>query len=167
MVPLKIVSNVSRLKPALNLNRVLADLNRGSNSLNSISGRKKDVVGRNIGEFWGHLWSAEKMVWWAFPPSLNTQNTYYLNDVYTGCDRVAFSWVEISNLQNEVTKGPYTLIFLTETISRTDEGQPRPKYIFNKCGTNNHFFTLLRFGPPPWPNLNLILIPMFIGKYNS
>ena len=37
--PLKIVSNVSRFKPALNLNRVLADLNRGSNSLNSISGR--------------------------------------------------------------------------------------------------------------------------------
>ena len=35
--PLKIVSNVSRFKPALNLNRVLADLNRGSNSLNSIA----------------------------------------------------------------------------------------------------------------------------------
>ena len=33
----KIVSNASRFKPALNLNRVLADLNRGSNSLNSIS----------------------------------------------------------------------------------------------------------------------------------
>ena len=31
-------SNVSRFKPALNLNRVLADLNRGLNSLNSISG---------------------------------------------------------------------------------------------------------------------------------
>ena len=37
MVPLKIVLNVSRFKPARNLNRVLADLNRGSNSLNSIS----------------------------------------------------------------------------------------------------------------------------------
>ena len=37
LVPLKILSNVSRFKPALNLNRVLADLNRGSNSLNSIS----------------------------------------------------------------------------------------------------------------------------------
>ena len=37
MVPLKIVSNVSRCKPALDLNRVVADLNRGSNSLNSIS----------------------------------------------------------------------------------------------------------------------------------
>ena len=28
------------IKPALNLNRVLADLNRGSNSLNSISGEE-------------------------------------------------------------------------------------------------------------------------------
>ena len=37
LVPLKIVSNVSRFKPALNLNRILADLNRGSNSLNSNS----------------------------------------------------------------------------------------------------------------------------------
>ena len=38
LVPLQIVSNVKRFKPALNLNRVLADLNRGLNSLNSISG---------------------------------------------------------------------------------------------------------------------------------
>ena len=37
LVPLKIISNVSRFKPALNLNRILADLNRGSNSLDSIS----------------------------------------------------------------------------------------------------------------------------------
>ena len=29
---------------------------------------------------------------------------------------------------------------MTETISRTDEGQPRPKYIFNKCGTHIYFF---------------------------
>jgi len=29
---------IVRFKPALNLNRVLADLNGGSNSLNSISG---------------------------------------------------------------------------------------------------------------------------------
>ena len=36
----QIVSNVSRFKPALNLNRVLADLNRGSNSLNFIPGRR-------------------------------------------------------------------------------------------------------------------------------
>ena len=47
MVPLKIASNVSRFKPALNLNRVLADLNRGSNSLNSISDRfyRIDMMG--------------------------------------------------------------------------------------------------------------------------
>ena len=37
---LKIVSNVSRFKPALNLNRVLADLSRDSNSINSASGFK-------------------------------------------------------------------------------------------------------------------------------
>ena len=36
-LPLKIVLNVSRFKPALNLNQVLEDLNRDSNSLNSIS----------------------------------------------------------------------------------------------------------------------------------
>ena len=39
MVSLKIVSNVSRLKPALNLNRVLAVLSRDLNSLNSASVR--------------------------------------------------------------------------------------------------------------------------------
>ena len=27
---------------------------------------------------------------------------------------------------------------------RTDEGQPRPKYIFNKCGTNIYLFLLYR-----------------------
>ena len=37
MVSLKIVLNVSRFKPALNLNRVLADLSRDLNSLNSAS----------------------------------------------------------------------------------------------------------------------------------
>jgi len=31
-------------------------------------------------------------------------------------------------------------------------GQPRPKYIFNKCGTNIYFFTLQSFGPSPSPN---------------
>ena len=30
-------------------------------------------------------------------------------------------------------------------IDRTDEGQPRPKYIFNKCGTNIYFVTLLLY----------------------
>ena len=48
------------------------------------------------------------------------------------------------------------IIFVTETISRTDEGQPRPKYIFNKCGTNTIFFTSHRFCPSPSPNLKKI-----------
>ena len=38
------------------------------------------------------------------------------------------------------TKFSLFVIFVTETISRFDEGQPRPKYIFNKCGTNIYFF---------------------------
>ena len=47
----------------------------------------------------------------------------------------------------------FFLIFVTETISRTGVGQPRPKYIFNKCGTNIYFFfTLQRFGSSPSPN---------------
>jgi len=36
------------------------------------------------------------------------------------------------------------LIFVTETISRTDKGQPRPKYIFNKFRTKIYFFLLYR-----------------------
>ena len=43
-------------------------------------------------------------------------------------------------------------------IVRTDEGQPRPKYIFNKCGTNIYFFTLQRCGPSPSPNFKTITI---------
>ena len=31
---------------------------------------KKGVVGRNNGELWRNLWSDEKKVWCAFPPSL-------------------------------------------------------------------------------------------------
>ena len=46
-------------------------------------------------------------------------------------------------------------IFGKEAILRTDKGQPRPKYIFNKCGTNIYFFTLQRFGPSPSPNFKL------------
>ena len=50
-----------------------------------------------------------------------------------------------------------------ETISRTDEGQPRPKYIFNKCGSNIYFFTLQRFGPSPSPNFKAFLL-LLINK---
>ena len=42
---------------------------------------------------------------------------------------------------------------MTETISRTDEGQPRPKYIFNKCGTNIYFFLLYRGLVHPHPRI--------------
>ena len=38
LVPLKIVFNFSRFKPALNLNRFFADLSHGSNSLNLDTG---------------------------------------------------------------------------------------------------------------------------------
>ena len=34
-------------------------------------------------------------------------------------------------------------------------GSPRPKYIFNKCGTNFYFFTLQRNGPSPSPNFSV------------
>ena len=57
MVPLKIVSNVSRFKPALNLNRVLADLNRGSNSLNSATGYPKIPSAKSL-HFWFTAWSS-------------------------------------------------------------------------------------------------------------
>ena len=49
------------------------------------------------------------------------------------------------------------LTFVTETITTTDEGQPRPKYIFNKYGTNIYFFTLQRFGASPSPNFKLTI----------
>ena len=40
-------------------------------------------------------------------------------------------------------------------IVRTDEGQPRLKYIFKKCGTNIFFFTLQRFGPSQSPSFEI------------
>ena len=57
------------------------------------------------------------------------------------------------------------LIFVTETISRTDEGQPRAKYIFNKCGTNIYFFTLQRFGPSPSPNFKWTICFVFNPRF--
>ena len=47
-------------------------------------------------------------------------------------------------------------------IVRTDEGQPRPKYIFNKCGTNMYFFTLQRFGSSPSPDFKFHISYIFI-----
>ena len=43
-------------------------------------------------------------------------------------------------------------------IVRTDGGEPRPKYIFSKCGTNIYFFNLQRFGPSPSPNFKKALV---------
>ena len=49
------------------------------------------------------------------------------------------------------------ITFVTETISRTDEGHPRPKYIFNKCGT------LQRFGPSQSPNFKRDIYKLHIA----
>ena len=54
--------------------------------------------------------------------------------------------------KKEVCKAQF-LNFVTETISRTDEGQLRPKKFVNKCGTNIYFLLYRqRFGPSPSPN---------------
>ena len=59
---------------------------------------------------------------------------------------------EIINFQNKM------MVFLTETISRTDMGEPRLKYIFKKnVELTSTFFTLQRFGPSPSPNFKCIL----------
>ena len=55
-----------------------------------------------------------------------------------------------------------------ETISRTDEGQPRPKYVFNKCGTNIYFFILQSFGLSPSSNFKYIyFVKSFIIQTKS
>ena len=52
----------------------------------------------------------------------------------------------------------YIITLLHYPIARTYEGPPRPKYIFNKCGTNIYFFILQRFGPSPSLNFKLLHI---------
>jgi len=56
-------------------------------------------------------------------------------------------WVKYINKNEKpcLLKG----LFVFNLCEETNEGQPRPKYIFNKCGTNIYFFTLQRFGPSP------------------
>ena len=63
LVPLKIVSNVSIFKPALNLNRVLADLNRGVNSLNSISDFLVSYLVKSITSVNGKLFNFFPVLW--------------------------------------------------------------------------------------------------------
>ena len=60
--------------------------------------------------------------------------------------------IHVYKFRPERTGFEFVFNLCEETISRTDEGQPRPKYILNKCGTNIYFFTLQRFGPSPSPN---------------
>ena len=57
-----------------------------------------------------------------------------------------------STSKNTVVGGQAWAWWLVTDVQRTDEGQPRPKYIFNKCGTNIYFFTLQRFGPSLSPS---------------
>ena len=52
-------------------------------------------------------------------------------------------------------------------IVRNDEGQPRPKCISNKCGTNIYFFTLQRFGPSPSPFKCYILLVILANGHED
>ena len=71
---------------------------------------------------------------------------------------IMFFMLIIVNVIIGVIVNQFVFNLCEETISRTDEGQPRPKYIFNECGTNIYFFTLQRFGPSPSPNFKIIVI---------
>ena len=57
-------------------------------------------------------------------------------------------------------------IFMRETISRTDKGQPRPKYIFNKmCVVMPYFITFLKLVSVL---IQAICIPQCVSyRYNS
>ena len=55
----------------------------------------------------------------------------------------------------------------TFNLMRTEEGQLRPKYIFNKCGTSIYFFTLQRFGPSPSPNFKTLFFYCVILRSQS
>ena len=46
-------------------------------------------------------------------------------------------------------------------IVRTDEGQPRPKYILINVELTSTFFTLQRFGPSPSPNFKILVVFAF------
>ena len=65
------------------------------------------------------------------------------------------------------SRKPFNLCDRNKTISRTDEGQPRPKYIFNKCRTNIYFFTLQRFGPSPSPKFKYLSLKNPSIKYQT
>ena len=48
-------------------------------------------------------------------------------------------------------------------IIRTDEGQPRPKYIFKNVELISTLFTLQRFGPSPSPNFRICIYCLKFG----
>ena len=54
---------------------------------------------------------------------------------------------------------------MTETISRTDEGQP--KYIFYKFGTNIYFLYSKRFGPLSTPKIEKLFKSQINFKNNG
>ena len=89
---------------------------------------------------------------WIFP-SMNSERLNNLSLKYQVCTIMLQRWENLSFWQRLVFN------LCEETISRTDEGQPRPKYIFNKCGTNIYFFSLQRFGPSPSLNFKRLILP--------
>ena len=48
--------------------------------------------------------------------------------------------------------GHFVLFLLNNAWRESDEGQPRPKFIFKKCGTNTFLYTV-RFGASRTPNI--------------
>ena len=58
-----------------------------------------------------------------------------------------------------ISKRPFSffLIFPTETISRTDEGQPDRNIFSINVELTSTFFSLQRFGPSPSPNFKAFL----------
>jgi len=66
----------------------------------------------------------------------------FLNDLYR--DLGLFNFIFEPLFSRDLKKINHD--FNGYCIVRTDEGQPRPKYIFKNCGTNKHLFYLLYQG---------------------
>ena len=99
-----------------------------------------------------------KFYWFVSSTITKTKNSYLILLQKRSRESVSLSFLPTIKCLEVITQPldkrdkSLFLIFVTETISRTDEGHPRPKYIFNKCGTNIYSFTLQRLGPSPAPN---------------
>ena len=72
------------------------------------------------------------------------QNTYWKSRHVMWVSNAVKTWKLVNSCFGHILTFCLFLIFVTETISRTDESQPRPEYIFNKCETNIYFFLLYR-----------------------